>query len=215
MKGNRAEVLRDLAKTQYPQSNTYNLPNNSIKSKDDFGFRNEATKDEIKRRVKLSSLLSSYGVRNIKQSSGNGQMICSCPFHADKKPSFSFNDDRSVYNCFSCGAQGDVFALVERMDNTNFKNAFNKLSAMAGINNNISGNTMKNKSNVAIQSPNQNTYIDYNNQEDQKIKAARSALQEMIKSSSNSYQELQNHPYSQKKHLELNVHNGQLSIGNY
>ena len=59
MQGNRAEVLRDLAKTQYQPINTHKLANNSIKSKDDF----DSVKSEIKRRVKLSSLLSSYGVR--------------------------------------------------------------------------------------------------------------------------------------------------------
>ncbi len=34
-----------------------------------------------------------------------------CPFHAEKQPSFSYNVDKDLCNCFSCGAGGDLIAL--------------------------------------------------------------------------------------------------------
>ena len=111
------------------------LSNNITKSKGYFVFRNEAVKDEIKKRVKLSSLLSSYGIRNIKHNSGNGQGICSCPFHRDKKPSFSFNDDKGCYNCFSCGEKGDIFSFVMKTRGLNFKGAIEELKKQANFNN--------------------------------------------------------------------------------
>ena len=34
-----------------------------------------------------------------------------CPFHGEKKPSFSYNVVKDLCNCFSCGATGDIIAL--------------------------------------------------------------------------------------------------------
>jgi len=34
-----------------------------------------------------------------------------CAFHAEKQPSFSYNIDKDLCNCFSCGASGDLIAL--------------------------------------------------------------------------------------------------------
>lgn len=36
---------------------------------------------------------------------GNQKMAC-CPFHEDKKPSFTFNLEKNVYYCFSCRRKG-------------------------------------------------------------------------------------------------------------
>ena len=34
-----------------------------------------------------------------------------CPFHGENKPSFSYNIEKDVCNCFSCGAKGDLVTL--------------------------------------------------------------------------------------------------------
>jgi len=34
-----------------------------------------------------------------------------CPFHGEKKPSFSYNFDKDLCNCLSCGAAGDLIKL--------------------------------------------------------------------------------------------------------
>lgn len=34
-----------------------------------------------------------------------------CAFHAEKEPSFSYNIEKDLCNCFSCGASGDLIAL--------------------------------------------------------------------------------------------------------
>lgn len=34
-----------------------------------------------------------------------------CPFHAEKQPSFSYNFEKDLCNCFSCGASGDLVAM--------------------------------------------------------------------------------------------------------
>ena len=60
-----------------------------------------------------------------------------------------------------------------------------------------------------------NTELTNNQAKEEKYITAKAELNKMIKSSSNSYEELRNHLYSQKKQLEPNAHNGQLSIGRY
>lgn len=35
-----------------------------------------------------------------------------CPFHDDKKPSLSVNIQEGVYNCFACGAHGNIYQLA-------------------------------------------------------------------------------------------------------
>src|SRR5690606_15603790 len=56
-----------------------------------------------------------------------------CPFHAEKSPSFSVNEDLQIYKCFGCGAAGDVFSFVEKAEHLTFPEILEKLSQKAGI----------------------------------------------------------------------------------
>lgn len=46
-----------------------------------------------------------------------------CPFHADKNPSFSVNEDKGLFYCHGCGASGDVFDFVQKIDGVTFPEA--------------------------------------------------------------------------------------------
>lgn len=49
-----------------------------------------------------------------------------CPFHkGDHDASMKIYKDS--YHCFGCGANGDVFTFIQRMDNCDFKTAFYSL----------------------------------------------------------------------------------------
>lgn len=50
-----------------------------------------------------------------------------CPFHADKHPSLSVNEDKGLFHCFACGESGDVIDFVERIDGVSFKEALAEL----------------------------------------------------------------------------------------
>src|SRR5262245_53912352 len=39
-----------------------------------------------------------------------------CPFHADKHPSFSVNEEKGLFYCFACGASGDVFTFIAEIE---------------------------------------------------------------------------------------------------
>ena len=51
-----------------------------------------------------------------------------CPFHADKNPSLSVNDERGLFHCFACGVGGDVIEFVKRSEKVSFKEALKLLS---------------------------------------------------------------------------------------
>ncbi|MDD5701310.1 MAG: CHC2 zinc finger domain-containing protein [Dehalococcoidales bacterium] len=47
-----------------------------------------------------------------------------CPFHDEKKPSFMVYPDRQIWHCYgACNTGGDVFSLVMRKENCDFKTA--------------------------------------------------------------------------------------------
>jgi DNA primase len=43
-----------------------------------------------------------------------------CPFHQEKTPSFSVHATRQFFHCFGCGASGDVFSFVQKIENISF-----------------------------------------------------------------------------------------------
>ncbi|HEV3401804.1 MAG TPA: DNA primase [Acidimicrobiales bacterium] len=56
-----------------------------------------------------------------------------CPFHAEKTPSFSVNQEEGLYYCFGCGARGDVITFVREVEHTDFAEAVERLAGRAGI----------------------------------------------------------------------------------
>ena len=51
-----------------------------------------------------------------------------CPFHAEKTPSFTVDEDKQLYHCFGCGVGGDVFSLVMEKENLTFPEALRSLA---------------------------------------------------------------------------------------
>ena len=87
-------------------------------------------KEEIKSRIDLGDLVSSYGYQ-LKQSGGD--LWCCCPFHNEKTPSFKVDVSRGTYHCFGCGESGDVFSFVMKQEGLSFHDALQKLAGAAGI----------------------------------------------------------------------------------
>ena len=56
-----------------------------------------------------------------------------CPFHADKKPSFSVSPSIGIYKCWSCGESGDLFKFVQKKENLEFIEALEFLARKAGV----------------------------------------------------------------------------------
>lgn len=58
---------------------------------------------------------------------------CPMPNHEDSSPSFGVNLGTNTYNCFGCGASGDIIKLIQSVEGFNFIEAVQKLSLHAGI----------------------------------------------------------------------------------
>ncbi len=56
-----------------------------------------------------------------------------CPFHDDRNPSFTVNQETGWYKCWSCGAQGDVFDWVMNTERVEFPEALRILAKAAGV----------------------------------------------------------------------------------
>src|SRR5271167_12438 len=56
-----------------------------------------------------------------------------CPFHQEKTPSFSVHAVRQFYHCFGCGASGDVFSFVGKIENVTFPEAVRVVAQKCGI----------------------------------------------------------------------------------
>lgn len=56
-----------------------------------------------------------------------------CPFHNEKTPSFTVNDDKRFFHCFGCGAHGDVIGWVMQTEGLSFPEAVERLAELAGL----------------------------------------------------------------------------------
>lgn len=85
--------------------------------------------DELRQRLTLSSVVGRK-VRLIRRGREHSGL---CPFHNEKSPSFTVNDDKGFFHCFGCGAHGDVIGFVMRADGLQFPEAVETLAAEAGM----------------------------------------------------------------------------------
>lgn len=51
-----------------------------------------------------------------------------CPFHTEKTPSFTVDEEKQLYHCFGCGVGGDVFSLLMERENLTFPEALKSLA---------------------------------------------------------------------------------------
>ena len=85
--------------------------------------------DELRARISLSTLIG----KTIKvQKAGREYKAC-CPFHNEKTPSFTINDEKGFYHCFGCGAHGDAIRWMTDQRGLPFMDAIKELAANAGM----------------------------------------------------------------------------------
>lgn len=85
--------------------------------------------DELKERCNIVDVVSSY--LPLKRS--GRYYKTRCPFHPDKNPSFTVSEEKGVWHCFGCGAGGDVFSFLMRIENITFVEAAKLLAEREGI----------------------------------------------------------------------------------
>jgi DNA primase len=56
-----------------------------------------------------------------------------CPFHQEKTPSFTVNEEKQIFHCFGCGLGGNVFTFLMHYQRLSFPEAVNELAQMLGV----------------------------------------------------------------------------------
>ncbi|MCH9644613.1 MAG: DNA primase [Gammaproteobacteria bacterium] len=67
----------------------------------------------------------------LKKKGKNYQALC--PFHEEKSPSFSANQDKQFYYCFGCGAHGNVVSFLMQYDHMEFRDCIEHLAHKLGL----------------------------------------------------------------------------------
>jgi DNA primase len=89
----------------------------------------DETIQAIRDRVSIVEVISSYVA--LKKAGRNH--IGLCPFHTEKTPSFTVNDERGLFHCFGCGAGGTVFTFLMKIERQDFPEAVAGLARRAGV----------------------------------------------------------------------------------
>lgn len=85
--------------------------------------------DEIRARTDIVSVVSEY----VKLRKTGKNYVGLCPFHQEKTPSFTVDPEKQFFYCFGCGAGGNIFTFLMKMENMGFPEAVEKLAALAGV----------------------------------------------------------------------------------
>lgn len=85
--------------------------------------------DELRTRLSIVDVVSK---RVPLTKKGQNYWGC-CPFHNEKTPSFSVNEDKGFYHCFGCGEHGDIISFTMKSENIGFVDAIKELAEMAGL----------------------------------------------------------------------------------
>jgi len=84
---------------------------------------------EIRERCSILTIVSGY--LSLKKSGNNYFGLC--PFHSEKSPSFTVNEDKGIFHCFGCGTGGNVFTFLMRIEGISFPEAVRKIAEIEGI----------------------------------------------------------------------------------
>ncbi len=84
---------------------------------------------EIKNASDIVAIVSEFV--SLRRAGRN--FLGSCPFHAEKTPSFTVSPDKQIFYCFGCGAGGNVFSFLMKHQGLTFPEAVRSLANRYGI----------------------------------------------------------------------------------
>ena len=85
--------------------------------------------DEIRNRLKVSDVVR----LKVNLKKRGKEFIGLSPFKNEKTPSFTVNDEKGFYHCFSTSEHGNIFDFVMKLENINFGEAVKMLAQRAGM----------------------------------------------------------------------------------
>ena len=86
--------------------------------------------DELKSKINIVDVIG----RVVPLSKAGSNFKGVCPFHNEKTPSFIVSESKQIFNCFGCGAKGDVIEFVMKYYSLTFGEAVEKLAEEYNVN---------------------------------------------------------------------------------
>ncbi len=84
---------------------------------------------EVAERLSIVEVVSDY----VPLRRAGSNFVGLCPFHAEKSPSFNVNPAREIFHCFGCGAGGNAFSFIMKIESVSFPEAVKLLARKTGI----------------------------------------------------------------------------------
>ena len=85
--------------------------------------------EEIKTRLKVSQVVGKY----VQLKKRGKEFVGLSPFKNEKTPSFTVNDEKGFYHCFSSSEHGNIFDFIMKTQSIGFGEAVKRLAAEAGM----------------------------------------------------------------------------------
>ena len=85
--------------------------------------------EEIKLRLKVSHVVG----KQVKLKRRGKEFIGLSPFSNEKTPSFTVNDEKGFFHCFSSAEHGNIFDFLMKTKNYKFGEAVRELASVAGM----------------------------------------------------------------------------------
>ncbi len=85
---------------------------------------------EIKSRLRVSEVVGKF----VKLSQRGNEYVGLSPFKNEKTPSFTVNDEKEFYHCFSSAEHGDIFSFLMKHKNMSYPESIEYLAKQAGMN---------------------------------------------------------------------------------
>src|SRR6056300_843179 len=90
------------------------------------------TDDNIKEVINRTSIVDVINSTVSLKKKGNNYFGLS-PFKSEKTPSFSVNEEKKIFHCFSTGEHGNVIDFLIKVKGYSFKDALHELANKAGV----------------------------------------------------------------------------------
>lgn len=85
--------------------------------------------ETLRARLSIASIVG----EKVKLIRKGRQFLGLCPFHHEKTPSFTVNEEKEFYHCFGCGAHGDIIDFLMETHKYSFIEAVKELASRAGL----------------------------------------------------------------------------------
>jgi len=85
--------------------------------------------EEVRERASIVQVINEY----VPLTKRGHNHVGLCPFHSEKTPSFTVNEEKKIFYCFGCNETGNVITFLMKKDGLAFPEAVRALASRYGI----------------------------------------------------------------------------------